>query len=156
MREINEIERKGNETRRAIRPAVLNIQTSSVGITKRYPAYAGSSCNATEHSPERRRTIRLPLSGTALLQKRNEPRPCGSPVYPTAALWSRARTDSCLLPVCCALGGSAASLRAKRASHTPHGFRARSAHTARLRSLPHTPSIRMQSWAFKLRLVKLI
>ena len=70
---------------------------------------------------------------------------------------------SCLLPrlpdynargaICCALGGSAASLRAKRASHTPHGFRARSAHTARLRSLPHTPSTGMQSWAFKLRLV---
>ena len=64
-------ERKGNETRRAIRPAVLNIQASSAGITKRYPAYAGSSCNAIEHSLERRRRARRPLSGTVLLQKRN-------------------------------------------------------------------------------------
>ena len=80
---------------------------------------------------------------------------------------------SCLLPrlpdysargaICCALGGSAASLRAKRASHTPQGFRARSAHTAHsatpctLRSLPHN-SLSIAGYildeTFNLRLVQ--
>ena len=41
------------------------------GITMLYPAFSGRICNATERSPERRRRVRLPLSGTVLLQKRN-------------------------------------------------------------------------------------
>ena len=44
---------------------------SLLNITKRYPTCGGSSCNATERSPERRRRARRPLSGTVLLQKRN-------------------------------------------------------------------------------------
>lgn len=68
-------------------------------ITIACRACGGSSCNATERSPERRRRARLPLSGTVLLQKRNEPHPSGNPgTYPTAALWSRAGTGSCPQP----------------------------------------------------------
>ena len=62
---------------------------SVTNLTKLYPACGGSSCIATERSPERRRRARLPLSGTALLQRQNVPHPSGNPgTYPTAALWS--------------------------------------------------------------------
>ena len=66
---------------------------------------------------------------------------------------------SCLLPrlpdysargaICAALP----PLCAQSAPLTPRMASARVAHTARLRSLPHTPSTGMQSWAFKLRMV---
>ena len=84
-------------------------------ITKQCRAFSGKTCIATERSPERRRRVRLPLSGTVLLQKRNEPHPSGNPgTYPTAALWSRAGTGSCLLlraAGCNARGASNRTLR---------------------------------------------
>ena len=44
-------------------------------ITIACRACGGRICNATGRFLERRRRARLPLSGTALLQKRNEPHP---------------------------------------------------------------------------------
>ena len=48
----------------------IRVCTRSL-ITTLYPAFSGKTCIATERFPERRRRARLPLSGTALLQKRN-------------------------------------------------------------------------------------
>ena len=68
-------------------------------ITMLYPAFWGSSCSATGRSLERRRRARLPLSVIdALLRKRSALHPCGSPVYPPAALWrERVLPSACLL-----------------------------------------------------------
>ena len=41
-------------------------------ITTQFLTCGGSSCNATGRSLERQRRVRLPLSGTALLQMRSE------------------------------------------------------------------------------------
>jgi len=48
---------------------------SVTNLTMLYPAFSGKTCIATGRSPERQRRARRPLSGTALLQKRNEPHP---------------------------------------------------------------------------------
>ena len=106
-----------HKTRRGIRWMPLLIITRTRGITTLCRAFSSSSCNATERSPERRRRARLPLSGTVLLQKRNEPHPSGSlGTYPTAALWSRAGTGSCLLPRAAGCNARGASNRTQQPS----------------------------------------
>ena len=106
-----------------------------------YPAFSGSSCNATERFPERQRNNR------ALVAKKSSSASFGNCFATEAKRNNRTLAvknltlevvleliplrlfgvnGSCLLPVCCALGGSAASpARRRRAYHAPQGSRAR-------------------------------